>query len=42
MLRVTQSNSSGRAKSYYSTADYYTEGQELTGFWRGEVRPCLG
>lgn len=42
MLRVTQSNSSGRAKSYYSTADYYTEGQELTGFWRGEGASMLG
>jgi conjugative relaxase-like TrwC/TraI family protein len=35
MLRVTQSNSAARAKSYYSTADYYTEGQELIGLWRG-------
>jgi conjugative relaxase-like TrwC/TraI family protein len=35
MLRVTQSNSAARAKSYYSTADYYTEGQELVGLWRG-------
>jgi len=36
MLRVTQSNSAARAKSYYSTADYYTEGQELVGLWRGK------
>lgn len=35
MLRVTQSNSAARAKSYYSAADYYTEGQELVGLWRG-------
>jgi len=42
MLRVTQSNSAGRAKSYYSTADYYTQGQELTGFWRGIGASKLG
>ena len=30
------------AKSYYSTADYYTEGQELTGRWRGEAARRLG
>lgn len=42
MLRVTQSNSASRAKSYYSTADYYTEGQELVGFWRGDGAKRLG
>jgi conjugative relaxase-like TrwC/TraI family protein len=42
MLRVTQSNSAGRAKSYYSTADYYTEGQELVGLWRGKGAERLG
>lgn len=31
-----------RAKSYYSTADYYSEGQELTGRWRGEAARRLG
>ena len=30
------------AKSYYSTADYYSEGQELTGRWRGEAARRLG
>jgi hypothetical protein len=35
MLRIVQNASAAQAKSYYSTADYYTEGQELTGVWRG-------
>ncbi|HWL08959.1 MAG TPA: MobF family relaxase, partial [Planctomicrobium sp.] len=42
MLRIIESISAGRAKSYYSTADYYTEGQELTGRWRGEGARLLG
>lgn len=36
MLRIIQNIAPQGAKSYYSTADYYTEGQELTGHWRGE------
>ncbi len=45
MLRIIQNSSAGRAKSYYtspSTADYYTEGQELEGTWRGEGAARLG
>lgn len=42
MLRIRQNSSSDRAKSYYSTADYYTEGQELVGLWRGEGAKKLG
>lgn len=42
MLRIIQSTASAHAKSYYSTADYYSEGQELTGRWRGEAASHLG
>lgn len=42
MLRITQNTSSAGAKSYYSTADYYTEGQELKGVWRGKGAERLG
>lgn len=42
MLRIIQNTSAAGAKSYYSTADYYTEGQELTGQWRGEGARRLG
>ena len=33
MLRIIQNSHPAGAKSYYSTADYYTEGQELSGIW---------
>jgi conjugative relaxase-like TrwC/TraI family protein len=42
MLRVIQSTGVVQAKSYYTTADYYLEGQELTGRWRGEGARLLG
>ena len=42
MLRIIQSKGVGQAKSYYTTADYYLEGQELTGRWRGEGARRLG
>jgi conjugative relaxase-like TrwC/TraI family protein len=42
MLRITQNIHAAGAKSYYSTADYYSEGQELTGRWRGEGAALLG
>src|SRR5580658_10108939 len=38
MLRINQNTSAAGAKSYYTKAgmaDYYTEGQELAGIWRG-------
>ena len=42
MLRIIQSTNAGQAKSYYSSADYYSEGQELTGRWRGDAARMLG
>ncbi|MGA2254540.1 MAG: MobF family relaxase [Thermoguttaceae bacterium] len=42
MLRINQNNSAAGAMSYYTTADYYTEGQELVGQWRGEAAKRLG
>ena len=42
MLRINQNMHAAGAKSYYSTADYYTEGQELAGHWRGEGARRLG
>jgi hypothetical protein len=42
MLRITQNQHPAAARSYYSTADYYSEGQELTGRWRGEGARRLG
>src|SRR6185437_10387917 len=42
MLRINQNTQAAGAKSYYSTADYYSEGQELTGRWRGEAARRLG
>jgi conjugative relaxase-like TrwC/TraI family protein len=36
MLRIIQNSSVAGAMSYYATADYYTEGQELEGIWRGK------
>ncbi len=42
MLRIMQNSHVGGAKSYYSTADYYSEGQELTGRWRGTGARMLG
>ncbi|HUQ71442.1 MAG TPA: MobF family relaxase, partial [Planctomycetaceae bacterium] len=42
MLRIIQNVSAAGAKSYYSTADYFTEGQELAGVWRGEGAARLG
>jgi len=42
MIRITQQDNAGAAKSYYSKADYYSEGQELVGSWGGKGASRLG
>ncbi|QOJ14828.1 MAG: relaxase domain-containing protein [Planctomycetia bacterium] len=42
MLRITQNSAPEGAKSYYTTSDYYSEGQELVGLWRGVGAARLG
>ena len=42
MIRISQQDCAGAAKKYYSTADYYNEGQELVGSWGGWARPVSG
>ena len=42
MLRIIQNTSAAGAKSYYSIADYYVDGQELAGRWRGKGAALLG
>lgn len=42
MLRINQNSHASGAKSYYSSSDYYVDGQELSGVWRGEGARKLG
>ena len=42
MLRITQQSSPDAAKQYYTSADYYTEGQEIVGRWGGQGARMLG
>jgi conjugative relaxase-like TrwC/TraI family protein len=39
---MNQNTSSAGAKAYFSTADYYSEGQELIGVWHGKGAARLG
>src|SRR5437660_4478749 len=42
MIRIRQQDSAKAAKSYYTTADYYSEGQEIVGSWGGKGASRLG
>jgi conjugative relaxase-like TrwC/TraI family protein len=42
MIRITQQDSAKAAASYYATADYYSEGQEIVGLWGGKGAVRLG
>ncbi|MEZ6063569.1 MAG: MobF family relaxase [Planctomycetaceae bacterium] len=42
MLRIIQNRSAASAKSYYSRADYYGEGQDRAGLWGGRTARQLG
>jgi conjugative relaxase-like TrwC/TraI family protein len=42
MFRISQQDSAKAAKSYYATADYYSEGQEIIGRWGGIAASMLG
>lgn len=42
MLRIRQQTSVDAAKSYYSTADYYSQGEQTIGRWGGKGAAMLG
>ncbi|MFM7130448.1 MAG: MobF family relaxase, partial [bacterium] len=41
-MRISQQNSAKEAKRYYTTADYYSQGQETVGLWGGLGAQRLG
>jgi conjugative relaxase-like TrwC/TraI family protein len=42
MLRIIQNTSAGGAMNYFTSADYFSEGQELAGRWHGRAAAMLG
>jgi conjugative relaxase-like TrwC/TraI family protein len=42
MLRIVPNTNAAQAKSYYSASDYYVDGQERSGVWRGIGANKLG
>ncbi len=42
MLRITQSKTAADAKRYFRSSDYFVDGQERAGLWRGEGAKMLG
>lgn len=42
MIRISQQDSAKGAKSYYTKADYLSEGQEIVGSWGGKGASRLG
>ena len=42
MIRITQQDSAAGAKTYYTQADYYSQGQETIGLWGGKGARLLG
>jgi conjugative relaxase-like TrwC/TraI family protein len=42
MLTIYGQTSAAAVKSYFSAADYYSEGQETVGRWGGKLAPLLG
>ena len=42
MLNITAQQNAAGAKSYFAQADYYSQGQEVTGRWYGAAAAMLG
>lgn len=42
MLRITPNSNADGAKRYFRSSDYYLDGQERSGVWRGEGAQKLG
>src|SRR6202162_6220664 len=42
MLRIKPQSNAQAVRSYYTTADYYSEGQEIIGLWGGKGASRLG